>query len=82
MEENKYIIDYPCKTCAHALVCTHRGRMALLTNYLENPVKEYIDRGDFPNGLASVKVTCSFYSPAYTSQILCGSPWLNKSDCC
>lgn len=67
MKEDKKIVDFPCKTCAHAAVCIHRSDLALLADYLETPVKSYISKDTFPNGIVTMNVGCKFYSPSYMS---------------
>lgn len=82
MEENKYIVSFPCETCKHAFVCAHRGYMALLADHLETPVREYINKDNFPAGMAKVKVTCTFYDP--TTPAVLNTPWIGtyQPNCC
>lgn len=63
MEENKRLVSFPCISCRHAVVCTHRGELAILADYLETPVNDYLNtsKDTFPNELISVNVCCKFY---------------------
>ena len=62
MEEDKKIVDFPCKTCTHAAVCMHRSDLALLRDNLETLVKDYISKDTFPNGIVTVNVGCKSYN--------------------
>lgn len=78
MEEDKKIVDFLCKTCTHAATCMYKGDLDLLADHLEQPIKEYINTGTFPNGIATVNDGCKFYCMTYTPN----TSWSNSFTCC
>lgn len=78
MEENKKIVDFPCKTCTHDTVCMYRSDLALLADSLKTPVKKYTSKDMFPDEIVTVTVGCKFYGPKYIPS----TSWSNQPTCC
>lgn len=79
MEEKKNIVCFPCETCKHAVVCTHRGSLGILADQLEEPSTVFISKDHIPDGLVDIKITCKFYDqiiPPVTTAV-----W-PKPNCC